>query len=75
MSRAKRKEEISSLGRLIARLTGTSHLPDTKRVCETCGQRGHVACWDAWNADSTSDVSPFIALHDADLAVNGEQAA
>lgn len=74
MSWAKRKEEISSFGRLIARLTGTSHLPDPKRVCESCGRKGHVTCWDAVTADSTSDVSPLIALHDAALRMEREAA-
>ena len=31
--------------------------------CETCGEMGHLICWDAGPEDQ---VGPLIALHDAD---------
>lgn len=63
---------MNRMSRLIARLTGTSHLPARGQTCQTCGGP-HQLCWDT-DLD-LADVSPMVALHDAALAVTGETAA
>lgn len=52
-----------------------SHLPRGDEWCDVCQkQTDHRFCYDT-TLEFTFEASPDIALHDADLAVNGEWAA
>jgi hypothetical protein len=50
------------------------HLPRGDDWCPIHGRGDHFKCWDTVLAETTSDVSPFIALHDAAHRVTGEAA-
>jgi hypothetical protein len=60
---AKKKEKPSA----------DDHLPRGDNWCEACRSHSHFTCFDT-DLDLVA-AAPLVALHDADLAVNGEAAA